>query len=394
MIKNNGESEEEKKLGIYIHIPFCVRKCNYCDFLSMPARESLQDRYMETLLKEITADAEFYRGYEADTVFIGGGTPSVLKEDWIGKLLLTLRNCFSIRQDAEISMEINPGTVTADKMKAYAGYGINRISIGMQATDNSVLKRLGRIHTYEDFLKAYEWTWASGIRNMNVDVMSALPGQTYDGYCHGLEMLMNLPVRPVHISSYSLILEEGTPFFELYGTGNAEQLPPEYRLPDEDTEREMYDATDDILKDYGYHRYEISNYAIPGFECRHNRKYWTRDEYVGFGIGAASLIGTHRFKNSSDLEAYIREDGHPEREEDFLLSVRDQMEEFMFLGLRLTGGVSRKKFEREFGISMEKVYGKEIGKLKEQGLLTEEKNLCLTKRGIDVSNYVFEEFLE
>lgn len=393
MTKNKRKQKTEKSLSVYIHIPFCVKKCDYCDFLSMPAEASLQAAYMETLLKEIKDDAPGYRDYEVTTVFIGGGTPSVLDEAWIEKLLLTVREQFRVSETAEISMECNPGTVTKQKMEAYVRSGINRLSIGMQSADDITLQKLGRIHTYKEFVNAYELALEAGITNLNVDVMSALPGQTFEDYCLGLETLMKLPKRPGHISAYSLIIEEGTPFYERYADGGG-SLPAEYCLPDEDTERKMYDATEAILQKYGYHRYEISNYALPGYECRHNKRYWTREPYVGFGIGAASLIENRRFKNHSDICTYLREGGHPAKEEDLLLSQREQMEEFLFLGLRLMEGISREDFYQSFGITLEEVYGTQTAELKAQGLLEEGKRLKLTKRGIDVSNYVFEKFLE
>lgn len=382
----------KNSLSLYIHIPFCVKKCDYCDFLSMPAEESVKDRYMSALLHEIESEASAYRDCEVVTVFIGGGTPSVLSAEWMEKLMFTLRKQFNIRQDAEITLEVNPGTVTQQKMETYARLGINRLSIGMQSADNETLRKLGRIHTFEQFLECFLMAGTAGFQNINVDVMSALPGQSLEAYCQGMETLMVLGQKPQHISAYSLILEEGTPFYDRYVNGAVPEK--EYRLPDEDTEREMYEATERILKKYGYHRYEISNYALPGYECRHNKRYWTRDAYAGFGLGAASLIANRRVKNCSHMEAYLAADGLAEKEEDVLLSVREQMEEFMFLGLRLMRGIRREEFQKVFGMELETVYGKEILSLKGQGLLQEDETLRLTKRGIDVSNYVFEKFLK
>ncbi len=382
----------KNNLSLYVHIPFCVKKCDYCDFLSMPAEDSLKDRYMSALLHEIKSEASAYQDCEVGTIFIGGGTPSVLSEEWMERLLLTLKKQFCIQQDAEISLEVNPGTVTLQKMETYVGIGINRLSIGMQSADNETLRKLGRIHTFEQFLECFNMAGNAGFQNINVDVMSALPGQSLESYCQGLETLMALRQKPKHISAYSLILEEGTPFYERYVTGTVSEK--EYRLPDEDTEREMYEATEEILKKYGYYRYEISNYALPGYECRHNKRYWTRDAYAGFGLGAASLIANRRTKNSSDMKAYLESDGLAEKEEDILLSVREQMEEFMFLGLRLMRGIRREDFQKAFKTELETVYGKEILSLKRQGLLQEDETLRLTKRGIDVSNFVFEKFLK
>lgn len=386
----------QKKLGIYIHIPFCIKKCDYCDFLSMPAGNSLQDDYMNALLHEIEREAKFYQDYAADTVFIGGGTPSVLQPEWTEALLQSVKTHFRILPDAEISMEVNPGTVTKEKLERYFQAGINRLSIGMQSADNRTLCRLGRIHTYEQFLESYEAALAAGFTNINVDIMSALPGQTLQEYCRGLEKVMQLLRRPSHISAYSLIIEEGTKFYERYGDAEeaGRNLPKSERLPDLDTDRRMYELTDEILRKYGYHRYEISNYALPGYECKHNKKYWQREPYVGFGIGAASFIGERRFKNGSDIAAYIRENGQPEKEEDMVLSVKEQMGEFMFLGLRLTEGISREAFRSTFGVSLEEVYGEEISCLKEQEVLEEGNTIKLTRRGLNVCNFVFANFVE
>lgn len=391
MTENKTETKQNT-LSLYVHIPFCVRKCAYCDFLSMPAEESLQKQYVQALLHEIEALAPLYENYEVVSLFLGGGTPSVLSEKLSEQLMNTLHRRFRIEPDAEVSMEVNPGTVNRQKLKSYVNMGINRLSIGMQSTVNETLKKLGRIHTFEQFLDCFFMAKEAGFENINVDVMSALPGQTLSEYCQGLKTLMALPERPTHISSYSLILEEGTPFYERFVNGGPQTT--EYRLPDEDTERKMYEATERILSTYGYHRYEISNYALPGYECRHNKRYWTREEYVGFGIGAASFTANRRWKNSSDIHAYIRADGLAEKEEELCLSVREQMEEFMFLGLRLMEGIHREDFYSVFGVELEEVYGVQIASLKEAGLLREDRTVRLTKRGIDLSNYVFEKFLE
>lgn len=385
--KNNS-----KDLSIYVHIPFCVKKCNYCDFLSMKASDIVRENYVQALIREIETESLKYNEYQVKTIFIGGGTPSLLTQRQIENIMHAIYEKYDVIQNAEISIEINPGTVTKSNLKKYIDLGINRLSIGLQSVDDETLKKLGRIHTYSEFLECYNMALAAGFRNINVDMMSALPGQSFKEYCEGLKRVLSLDPPPKHISAYSLILEEGTPFFERYQSGNV--LEETDALPDEDTEREMYDATEMILNDYGFHRYEISNYAMDGYECAHNQCYWLRNNYVGFGIGAASMVKNHRWKNDCNLSRYLESKGKIEKEENYELSTQEQMEEFMFLGLRLMKGIDRKKFQIEFGISLDSVYGKEVEELKLQKLLEESDRIRLTKKGIDVSNYVFEKFLK
>lgn len=376
-----------KKLGIYIHIPFCVKKCNYCDFLSFPANTEARELYVQTLLKEIRLEAREFHSYRVQTVFFGGGTPSLLTVLQVTDIMACLRDNFCFAEDAEISMEVNPGTVTAKSLKGYYEAGINRLSIGLQSANDGEMKLLGRIHTYDLFLEAYKAAVEAGFCNLNVDVMSALPGQDAASYKDTLEKVLGLTPRPSHISAYSLIVEEGTPFFEWERQGKL-------NLPGEEEEREMYEMTGNILAGAGYERYEISNYALQGYECRHNQSYWTRGNYLGFGLGAASLIENMRFTNESDMGQYMerieegRQKENPER-----LSVSEQMEETMFLGLRLMAGVSKEEFENTYGVSMDSVYGKVIEKHVKNGLLTDGERVKLTKKGIDVSNMVMADFL-
>ena len=261
-----------KRLGLYIHIPFCVKKCNYCDFLSAPANKQVQMAYMETLQKEIEEKATEYKEYCVDTIFVGGGTPSSVPYESIVSLMETVKEHFVLLEDCEVTMECNPGTVTKEALLAYAAAGINRLSIGLQTTDDNLLKELGRIHTYEQFLETYEWAREAGFSNINVDIMSGLPNQTLEQYEETLCKILELSVE--HISSYSLIVEEGTPFYKLY---EEDKLS----LPSEETERQMYYRTGEILKEAGFNRYEISNYAKEGYECRHNVRYWVRENYLG-----------------------------------------------------------------------------------------------------------------
>lgn len=374
-----------RELELYIHIPFCVRKCKYCDFLSAPATAQVQNAYMEALLTEIRA------ANASDcivvSVFIGGGTPTVVEAEWILRLMDTVRERFELTEDAEITMEMNPGTVTAESLATYRQAGINRLSIGCQSARDEELKAIGRIHNFEQFLDTYEKVRAAGFVNVNVDLMSALPGQTLQNWEESLKRILALNPQPEHISAYSLIVEEGTPFYEMYERG-------ELDLPDEDTEREMYWKTAEILSEYGYDRYEISNYAKPSFACRHNCGYWTRCDYLGFGIGAASLYDNTRFHNTASLQIYLDNPLNC-REDIQILSSREQMEETMFLGLRMLKGVDTQRFKANFGATVDKIYGAQIQESISEGLLARnEESVFLTEKGLDLSNYVMAKFLQ
>ena len=380
----------QKELELYIHIPFCVKKCSYCDFLSAPATEQTKEAYMAALFAEIGGRAKDYKDRIVTSVFIGGGTPSLLSADTIRQLMEHIREGFRLASDAEITMEVNPGTVTTEKLTAFYAAGINRLSIGMQSAQEQELKILGRIHDFDGFCQVYREAVEAGFTNINVDVMSGLPGQTLASYKDTLEKVLRLEPMPQHISAYSLIVEEGTPFAAMADRG---ELP----LPEEDTERAMYEETIEVLAGYAFHRYEISNYALDGYECRHNVGYWIRRDYLGFGLGAASLIGNVRFQNGRDLNAYL---AHPLacREEEQSLTKQEQMEETMFLGLRLIRGVSYPEFARCYGQTLEEVYGEVIARNVADGLLTVREDetgrrLMLTGRGLDVSNYVMAQFL-
>ena len=369
-------------IEIYIHIPFCVKKCDYCDFLSGPSGPEEQSDYVQALLREIDAVKEG-KGRSVSSIFIGGGTPSVLDAGFIGEILNRIRNKFQIQNDAEITIEANPGTADYGKLQAYRDYGINRLSIGLQSPDDRELKILGRIHNYEQFLETYKKARKAGFDNINVDLMSAIPDQTYKGWEKNLRTVAEL--EPEHISAYSLIIEEGTPFA-------ARQL----NLPDEDTEYNMYEATARILKEYGYKQYEISNYAKRGMACRHNVGYWTRQDYLGFGLGASSLYGKERFSNTADRTKYLENSFSPEliREREPILSREDEMAEFMFLGLRMTEGVARTDFEQIFGCCIEQIYGDVLKKYESMGLLQEKNGrIFLSRAGIHVSNSVMADFL-
>lgn len=369
-------------LELYVHIPFCVRKCQYCDFLSGPSDEETKDRYIEALLKEIRA-AEHTENYEIVSVFIGGGTPSALKAEAIASIMRTLQEQFFFCEDAEVTIEANPGTVDLEKLTIYRNVGINRLSLGLQSTDAEELKLLGRIHSYEEFLKSYEWAREAGFSNINIDLMFAIPGQTGEAWRQHLYQVAEL--NPEHISAYSLIIEEGTPF--------AEQ---NLDLPDEDTEYQMYEDTAEILERYGYRQYEISNYAKQGYMCRHNAGYWQRREYLGFGLGASSLYGGMRFSNTHQMQEYLKESRNPDqiRKDVTVLSRNEQIEEFMFLGLRMTEGISEKEFEENFDVRLMDVYGDILQKYEETGFMEHiETKWRLTRKGIHVSNHILADFL-
>ena len=371
-----------RPLELYVHIPFCVRKCQYCDFLSGPSDEETKERYIEALLQEIHA-VEHTEDYEIVSVFIGGGTPSALKAEAIASIMRTLQEKFLFCEDAEVTIEANPGTVDPEKLTIYRNVGINRLSLGLQSTDAEELKLLGRIHSYEEFLKSYEWAREAGFSNINIDLMFAIPGQTGEAWRQHLYQVAEL--NPEHISAYSLIIEEGTPF--------AEQ---NLDLPDEDTEYQMYEDTAEILERYGYRQYEISNYAKQGYMCRHNAGYWQRLEYLGFGLGASSLYGGMRFSNTHQMQEYLKESRNPDqiRKDVTVLSRNEQIEEFMFLGLRMTEGISEKKFEENFNVRLMDIYGDILQKYEETGFMEHiETKWRLTRKGIHVSNHILADFL-
>lgn len=379
-----------KELELYVHIPFCVRKCAYCDFLSAPADDGTIEDYVCALIAEIRAHSVNGRK-EISTIFVGGGTPSILSEGQISRIFDAIFESFIIQDDVEITIEVNPGTVTEEKLRAYLDCKVNRISFGLQSTDNEELKLLGRIHTYEEFVQNYQLAREVGFQNINVDLISAIPGQSPSSWEKSLRDVIAL--SPEHISAYSLIIEEGTPFAKQYGIGCA----GEKLLPDEETERQMYHITDSILQKAGYHRYEISNYAKEGCECRHNLGYWERIPYLGIGLGAASLTEENvRYNNETNLEDYIKHssDLNLIRKNVEALTLTEQIEEFIFLGLRKVRGISINEFEGLFGISLDETYGAGIEKMIADGFLTKEKGfLRLTHTGINVSNQVFAEIL-
>ena len=401
-------------MELYIHIPFCVKKCDYCDFLSFAADEQTQKSYVAALQKELAFYGAKYKDRRITTIFIGGGTPSWLKEDYMQAIMETVYHYFSVEQDAEITIECNPGTITEHKFEVYRRIGINRLSIGLQSVHNEELKILGRIHTFEQFLKTYDMARKHGFSNINIDLMSSLPGQTPEIFCDSLYQVLKL--KPEHISVYSLIIEKGTPFYELYRFDAVRQAAgmQTESLPTEEEEYQTTKMTQHILKEAGYHWYEISNFAKPGYECKHNMVYWTGGEYIGFGIGASSYFQGKRFNNMRDIFKYIElmenlsdkfvETDNMEllyndttrtlRENVTNIYIDARMEEFMFLGLRMTCGVSREDFKERFNKDIYEVYGSVLNKYIGEGFMASEGDrIYLTDAGIDVSNVILADFL-
>ncbi|MBP5608086.1 MAG: radical SAM family heme chaperone HemW [Lachnospiraceae bacterium] len=383
-----------KELSLYIHIPFCVKKCAYCDFLSFPAGTELRKNYFTRLCREIEDDAERYKDRTVISIFFGGGTPSVLPGERIEYLMKLICDRYSIAADAEISLECNPGTVDIDKFKVYLDAGINRLSIGCQSLDDKDLAVLGRIHKEEDFYRAFEYARSAGFGNINVDLMSALPGQTEKAYLNSLKKLIDL--KPEHISAYSLIIEEGTEFYNRYHADLSIREKgglPEY-LPSEEEEREMLYAGRDLLSAAGYSQYEISNYSLPGYECRHNKVYWERGDYTGFGLGAASCVEESRWKNTEDINEYLICDNSCVRRDEQKLGPDEQRSEAMILGLRLMQGIDKQEFAYRYGGKPSVYYGSWIDKMSEEGLIKDTGDrLVLSLKGQDVANYVWGGFL-
>ncbi|MEQ2129416.1 radical SAM family heme chaperone HemW [Caldanaerobacter subterraneus KAk] len=373
-----------REIGIYIHIPFCKKKCYYCDFNSYVGYEHLMEEYVKALIEEIKYYSE--EDLKIVSAYIGGGTPNFLPPSYIEMVLSEIHRHYNVLGDAEITIEVNPGLLTEDKLKIYKVNGINRISIGLQAFQNRLLEYIGRIHTVEDFLENYALI-RKYFDNVNVDLIYALPTQTFEEWQETLIKVVEL--KPEHISTYSLILEENTPFGILYRKG---KLP----VIDEEEELKMYHWGIEFLKSKGYCHYEISNFALPGYQCKHNILYWELKEYLGFGAGAHSYFKGRRWNNFERVEEYIgailgKGDA---REKVIELSPEDEISEFMFMGLRMRKGVCEEEFRKRFGISMFERYEEIFIKYEKMGLIERDKDCVrLTEKGIDVSNVIFEDFL-
>lgn len=372
-----------KAIALYIHIPFCKQKCFYCDFPSYASKESLMDEYVESLIIEIKKET---KNKCFKSIFIGGGTPSYLTEELLEKLLKEV-NKIEKTNDYEWSIECNPGTLEDEKLRIMKKNGVNRISFGLQAVQNQFLNKIGRIHTFDEFKINFNKAREIGFNNINVDLMFGLPNQNVANWVESLETIGEL--GPEHISAYSLIIEEGTAFYSMYDKGLL-------KLPSEDEEREMYSITKETLSNLGYHQYEISNYSKGLKECEHNKVYWRCEEYIGVGSSSSSFYNNKRYKNSDDVEEYINKINSNEstKEEIYDNTTEDNMEEFMFMGLRLVEGIKKEEFKERFNKDIYSIYGDVIDKNKLMGLLKDEENrLFLTEKGIEVSNSVMAEFI-
>lgn len=376
-------------LGLYVHVPFCAQKCNYCDFNSYKIEEKNQKKdYLISIKKEMELYKEEFKNKEFTSVFLGGGTPSILTPEELTILIENIYSNFNIKRDAEITMECNPGTLNKVKLKAIKSLGINRLSMGLQVTQDHHLKYIGRIHTYEQFEKNYKDAIEVGIDNINVDLMYSLPNQSFDEWKETLNKIINL--NPSHISAYSLILEEGTKFYDMY-------LNKEFELNDEEVDISIYNYTIDTLYKNGYHQYEISNYAKDNFECKHNVLYWKCEEYVGIGASASGYFNGIRYNNICELDNYEKMilEGEKPIEWEEKLSIKDEIEESIFLGLRMNEGIQISDFKEKYNFDFEKEYKNEIEKLSKMELIEIDNNLMkLTQKGREISNSVFVEFIK
>lgn len=396
-----------KDIGLYIHIPFCKKKCNYCDFVSFANSEEKIEEYINCLIceiKEVAENVKFqFQQKKGDlvnvrSIYIGGGTPSYIDSKYINQILNTIRNSYDFvmaglidkqEQFPEITIEINPGTVTEEKLKDYKYSGVNRISIGMQATQNRLLTQLGRIHSYQEFETTYLLAREIGFNNINIDFMIGLPNQTIEDIKESLQKIKKL--NPEHVSVYSLIVEENTILSKQIEEGTL-------KLLEENKEREMYWTVKNFLEENGYNHYEISNFAKPNRESRHNMDCWNQKEYFGFGVAAHSYVDNVRFSNITDLNSYIENYKHNEPEKNFVFHEKenylDTMKEYLLLGFRKIKGVSKKDFENKFQLPIESIFKLELEELKEKGLILEnEDTYYLSDKGIDFANLVFEKFV-
>ena len=376
---------ERNNIGIYVHIPFCKKKCKYCDFISFSHKEDLFEKYTESVLREIDSCFDV-KNKDVSTIYFGGGTPSYINKELIGKILNKIKEKFIVLQNAEITIEVNPGTVDREKLEYYRSIGINRLSIGLQSTYDRLLELIGRIHIYEDFLETYKLAREVGFKNINVDLMLALPTQTLYEIKQSVQNVIDL--NPEHISLYSLILEEGTELEKEIVSGKLE-------LVEEDLERTMYHETKKMLEENGYKHYEISNFARPGFESKHNLNCWNQEEYLGFGMAAHSYYNDTRFSKTNSIYNYIVFDDIKtittiEEKQD----LEGKMKEYMMLSFRKIDGVIISEFEQKFGTNPLFTFRFEIDNLVKKGLIEVDlDNIKLTDRGLDFANIVFEEFV-
>ncbi len=365
--------------GLYVHIPFCVKKCRYCDFVSFSDCDWDKDRYLDALFSEFGQ----YKGMECDTVFIGGGTPTSLSKDQLERLLWAINRCFSITAGCEFTIEANPKTLDMDKLSVLKKGGVNRLSLGIQSFDNDELKVIGRIHTAKDAIDTFKLARKQDFDNISLDLMSALPDQTMESFKRNIDNAIGL--NPEHISCYSLIPEEGTPIYSEFEQGKLQ-------LPDEEAEREMYEYACEALEKSGYVQYEISNFAKRGRASKHNMKYWQCHEYIGTGLAAHSYVEGMRFSNTSDLKQYLM--GYYKNDDCEVLDENDKMSEFMFMGLRMTEGVSEVEFSERFGKNIDDIFGNTLLKYINLGMIKREKGRIFLAHGaLSVSNTIMCEFI-
>ena len=372
-----------KEISLYIHIPFCKQRCFYCDFPTFSGKERFRKDYIEALVKEIE---EKCSDYLIKTIFIGGGTPSYLEENELEKLLITVSK-LNLSDKLEYSMECNPGTVNEEKLKIMKKYGVNRISFGLQSCNDNLLKTIGRIHTFDEFVENYNLAREVGFNNINVDLMYGLPNLTIEDWKNTLERICDL--KPEHISAYSLIIEEGTAFHNLYEKNIL-------KLPSEEDERVMDKLTKEILKANGYHQYEISNFALEGKECEHNKVYWSLKEYIGVGSASSSYIDGSRFSNTTNINDYIEKINNNISVviDKYENTIEDEMEEFVFMGLRMISGIDLLRFKKKFGVDINSIYKEVIEKNIKDGLLVvKEDKMFLTAKGMELSNSVMSDFI-
>lgn len=372
-----------KELSLYVHIPFCKKKCLYCDFPSYSGKDKLMNDYIEALNKEIINKASIYK---IKSLFIGGGTPSYLDNENLGKLLRTISK-LNFTQNAEMTIECNPGTVDKEKLETMKKYNINRLSFGLQSTNDKALKNIGRIHTFQDFKENYLLSRKIGFKNINIDIMSGLPDLDEKESLQDIKNVVEL--NPEHISLYSLIIEEGTAFYKLYTEGKL-------NIPEEEVEIDTYRRCKEFLKKAGYNQYEISNYAKDNFECKHNITYWNTEEYIGVGVSASSFIGKKRLRNIDDIKGYIKKINRCEKS--YIVesenTLEDNMEEFMFMGLRMINGISEDDFKNRFEIHIEEIYNEVLKKnINNNLLIRREGRIFLTEKGIELSNQVMSDMI-
>lgn len=377
----------KKELGIYIHIPFCIKKCAYCDFISFPNKLDIQQEYVNKILSEIEKSKNILENYDVSTIYIGGGTPSAINSELTKKIMKKINEYIEISKLQEITIEVNPGTVTYEKLQDYKEAGINRLSIGLQSTDDRLLNLIGRIHTYKEFLKTYEIARKVGFTNINVDLMIGLPNQTIKDIKNSIEKITNLDPKPEHISVYSLIIEPNTPIEEML---NDKKI----KFPTDEEERNQYWYVKNKLEEKGYNHYEISNFSIPGKEAIHNTNCWKQKEYIGFGVAAHSFINKKRFSNTENLQEYLQKTSDEIKTINEIQNKLEQEKEYMLLGLRKIDGININEFKEKFTENPIYLFRKEIQKLVTEGLLEVDLNqIKLTFKGLDLANIVWEEFV-